>query len=63
MESRWSKSNLMIDYKKQNQEKNINYRDYPLIDLSNNQPIKQRLGEVFDSWQEYLKYNPQRSMI
>jgi len=46
---------ISVDHVKQNKEKNIDWRDYPCINVETGRKLKYNLGHYFSSWEDYCK--------
>jgi len=46
---------ISVNHYQQNIEKNIDWQDYPCINVETGRKLKHRLGYYFDSWEDYLK--------
>ena len=46
---------ISVDHPQQNIEKNIDWQDYPCINVETGKKLKYNLGHYFDSWEDYLK--------
>lgn len=50
-----SKMKISVDHPRQQNEKNIDWRDYPAINAETGRKLKYNLGYYFDSWEDYCK--------
>ena len=58
LESFSLKENMKINWELQNKENNLSWVDYPCFNKKTSRSTTKNLGYFFETWEEYLKYNP-----
>ena len=48
------KRNIQVDWKKQHEEKNISWKDYPVYNTKTGKNLKNPLGFYFETWKQYF---------
>jgi len=46
---------ISVDHVRQNKEKNIDWRDYPVMNAKTGRKLKYNLGHYFYTWEDYCK--------
>lgn len=46
---------ISVDHAKQHMEKNINWRDYPCLNVKTGRKLSKKLGHYFTTWEDYCQ--------